>query len=95
MMISPAEIRSALSAYKTVKKKSVASPYAAAAADSFTRSDGAEAFGSLAAALAADPFYRGDLVEQLGRQISEGQYHVPSDKIVDRLLMQLVVTAAA
>ena len=92
MMISRAEIASAISAYKTVKRKSsVASP---ASADSFERSEAAAALGEMLTGTMADPFYRPDLVEGLRRQISEGRYYVPSDQIVEKMLGRLIVEAA-
>ena len=93
MIISRAEIQSAISAYKTVKRK----PSVATVGARLGSFDGSEAAASLAAlsqSLAADPYYRTDLVESLQRRISAGQYYVPSEDIVDKLLGRLIVEAA-
>ena len=94
MIISRAEIASALSAYKTVKRKSSAASLAFDAADSFERSEAAAALSTLLAGTMGEPFYRPNLVEGLRRQISEGCYYVPTDKIVEKLLGRLLVEAA-
>lgn len=94
MMISRAEIASAVSAYKTVKRKSsVVASLTFDALDSFERSEAAGALADLFQ-LSADGFYRGDLVEHLRRQIAEGRYYVPADAIVEKLLGRLIVEAA-
>ena len=41
-----------------------------------------------------EPFYRHALVEELGRQISEGRYFVPTHEIVEKMLGRLIVEAA-
>jgi anti-sigma28 factor (negative regulator of flagellin synthesis) len=94
MIISRAEIASAISAYKTVKRKSSVASLAFDAADSFERSEAAAALMTLFAGTMADPFYRPDLVDGLRRQISEGRYYVPTDQIVEKLLGRLIVEAA-
>ncbi|HEX3464007.1 MAG TPA: flagellar biosynthesis anti-sigma factor FlgM [Candidatus Elarobacter sp.] len=94
MMISRAEIASAVSAYKTVKRKSaVVSSLSFDALDSFERSEAAAALGELFHST-TETFYRNDLVEHLRRQIAEGRYFVPSDAIVEKLLGRLIVEAA-
>jgi anti-sigma28 factor (negative regulator of flagellin synthesis) len=94
MMISRAEIVSAVSAYKTVKRKSaVLASLTFDALDSFERSEAAAALGELFQA-STDPFYRAELVEHLRRQIAEGRYYVPADAIVEKLLGRLIVEAA-
>ena len=94
MIISRAEIASALSAYKTVKRKSSAASLAFDTADSFERSEAAAALSTLLVGTMAEPFYRPNLVEGLRRQISEGRYFVPTEEIVERLLGRLLVAAA-
>ena len=94
MIISRAEIRSAVAAYKTVKRKSSVDTLAFDTADSFVRSELATAMAELAHAAALEPFYRKDLVDDLGRRISEGRYFVPTEEIVDKLLGRLIVEAA-
>jgi anti-sigma28 factor (negative regulator of flagellin synthesis) len=94
MIISRAEIASAVSAYKTVKRKSAAGAAAAGSADSFERSEAAASLGSLFVGSASEPFYRPDLVEDLRRQISAGHYYVPTEEIVEKLLGRLIVAFA-
>ncbi len=94
MIISRAEIASAITAYKTVKRKSAVASVALDTADSFERSDQAEALGADLAA-ASEPFYRPELVERLRRQVSEGRYFVPTDQIVEKLLGRLIVQRVA
>ena len=94
MIISRAEIASAVTAYKTVKRKSsVASP-AIDPTDSFERSEAAASLASVMTASTSEPFYRNDLVEHLQRQISENRYFVPSEQIVEKLLGRLIVEFA-
>jgi anti-sigma28 factor (negative regulator of flagellin synthesis) len=91
MIISRAEIASAVSAYKTVKRKS---PVASVATDSFERSEAAASLASVLTSASSEPFYRNDLVEHLRRQISENRYFVPSEEIVEKLLGRLIVEFA-
>ncbi len=93
MIISRAEIASALSAYKTVKRKSTAAAKPLDTTDSFERSDAASSLGAYHSA-AAESFYRPALVDHLRRQISEGRYAVPTEDIVERLLGRLLIAAA-
>jgi len=93
MIISRAEIASALSAYKTVKRKSTDVTAPLDTADSFERSDAASSLGTFQSA-AAEPFYRPALVDHLRHQISEGRYFVPTEEIVEKLLGRLLVAAA-
>ena len=94
MIISRAEIRSAVSAYRSVKRKPVAEAVPFDAMDSFERSQAAESLLSLVHTASQEPFYRKDLVDDLGRRISEGRYYVSSDEIVDKLLGRLIVEYA-
>ena len=94
MIISRAEIRSAVSAYRAVKRKSTTDVVAVDATDSFERSQAAESLLSLVHTASKEPFYRKDLVEDIGRRISEGRYFVPSHEIVDKLLGRLIVEFA-
>ncbi len=93
MIISRAEIASAISAYRTVKRKPAGATEAVATADSFERSDAASSLGTFKTA-AIEPFYRPDLVGRLRYQISEGRYFVPTEEIVEKLLGRLIVAAA-
>ncbi len=92
MIISRAEINSAISAYKTVKRKPTVATLRLDEPDSYERSEAASALGALFAA--TEPFYRPELVDDLRRQISEGRYFVASEDIADRLLGRLIVEAA-
>jgi anti-sigma28 factor (negative regulator of flagellin synthesis) len=93
MIISRAEIASALSAYKTVKRKSRTAANTLEGTDSFERSDAASSLVAFHS-VAAEPFYRPALVDNLRHQISEGRYFVPTDEIVERLLGRLLIAAA-
>ena len=93
MIISRAEIQSAISAYKTVKRKPSVTTVAHDS-DRFDSSSVAASLNALSQALSADPYYRTELVESLQRRISAGRYHVPSEDIVDKLLGRLIVEAA-
>jgi anti-sigma28 factor (negative regulator of flagellin synthesis) len=97
MIISRAEIASAVSAYKTVKRKSSVASVAIDTidtSDSFERSAAAASLASVLTASTSEPFYRNDLVEHLRRQISENRYFVPSQEIVEKLLGRLIVEFA-
>jgi anti-sigma28 factor (negative regulator of flagellin synthesis) len=93
MIISRAEIASAISAYRTVKRKPGGASAAVDTTDSFERSDAASSLGTFTTA-AVEPFYRPDLVDRLRYQIAEGRYFVPSEEIVEKLLGRLIVAAA-
>ena len=93
MIISRAEIASALSAYKTVKRKSTTTATPLDTTDSFERSAAASSLVPFQSA-AAEPFYRPDLVDRLRYQINEGRYFVPTEEIVEKLLGRLLVAAA-
>ena len=95
MIISRAEIASAISAYRAVKRKPALVAVTAEGADSFEPSSTAAALESAFTASVAEPFYRRDLVEELRRRISLGRYHVPSEQIIEKLLGRLIVDAAA
>ena len=94
MIISRAEIASAVSAYKTVKRKASVGSMAVDTQDSFERSEAAASLSGLLTGASAQPFYRPDLVDDLRRQISEGRYFVPTEEIVEKLLGRLLVAAA-
>ncbi len=94
MIISRAEIASAIAAYRTVKRKSSVAPAAVETADSFDPSEEAASLGELLSAAISEPFYRPALVERLRRQLSEGRYYVSTDEIVEKLLGRLIVAAA-
>ncbi|MGD1065773.1 MAG: flagellar biosynthesis anti-sigma factor FlgM [Vulcanimicrobiaceae bacterium] len=95
MIISRAEIRSALTAYRAVKRKNTVATVAFDTADSFERSEAAQSLAASFFSAMAEPFYRPDLVDDLQRRISEGRYYVPSEEIVDKLLGRLIVEVAS
>jgi anti-sigma28 factor (negative regulator of flagellin synthesis) len=94
MIISRAEINSAISAYRSAKRKRSVSTVAHDTADRFEASEAASSLSDLMQAVVSEPLYRADLVEDLRRRISEGRYFVPADEIVDKLLGRLIVEAA-
>jgi anti-sigma28 factor (negative regulator of flagellin synthesis) len=94
MIISRAEIRSAVAAY-SVKRKNQASSIAFDTADTFVHSEAAISLAELAHSAASQPLYRSDLVNDLQRRIAEGRYFVPTDDIVDKLLGRLIVEYTA
>lgn len=94
MIISRAEIRSAISAYRTGRRKPSAGSVLFDTADSFDRSATAGALSGIAQTTSTEPFYRSDLVDSLGRRIFEGRYFISSEEIVDALLGRLVVETA-
>ena len=94
MIISRAEIASAVTAYKTVKRKSRVAAMATDSTDSFERSAAAASLATVLTSASSEPFYRNDLVEHLRRQISENRYFVPSEEIVEKLLGRLIVEFA-
>ncbi len=94
MIISRTEIRSAISAYKTVKRRSVVDALFGTT-DSFEESEAAASLSSLIQDAITNPFYRSDLVEDLRRRIAEGRYYVPTEEIVDKLLGRLMVEHAS
>lgn len=93
MIISRAEIASAVSAYKAVRRKSA--PSSVTSKDSYERSEAAASLGADLSTAIAEPFYRPDLVEQLRRQVSDGRYFVPAEQIVEKMLGRLIVEVAA
>ncbi|HTW82764.1 MAG TPA: flagellar biosynthesis anti-sigma factor FlgM [Candidatus Sulfotelmatobacter sp.] len=95
MIISRAEIRSALTAYRAVKRKNTVATVAFDTADSFERSEAAQSLAASFFAATMEPFYRPELVSDLQRRIAEGKYYVPAEEIVDKLLGRLIVEAAA
>jgi anti-sigma28 factor (negative regulator of flagellin synthesis) len=89
MIISRAEVRSAVSAYGKVKRKS--SLTASSESDRLEASSEGASLSALVTATMQEPFYRQDVVEDLGRRISEGRYFVPAEEIVDKMLGRLLV----
>jgi anti-sigma28 factor (negative regulator of flagellin synthesis) len=98
MIISRAEIESAVSAYRVARKKKSQSAqsvsFDTAPLDvEYSSSSEATSFAEMAANVTAEPMYRKALVDDLQRRIAEGKYYVPSEQIVEKLLGRLVLEA--
>jgi anti-sigma28 factor (negative regulator of flagellin synthesis) len=98
MIISRAEIESAVSAYRTSRKKKAAVAqsvsFDTAPPDvEYVSSSEASIFAELAASVTAEPMYRDALVKDLQQRIAQGKYYVPSEQIVEKLLGRLVLEA--
>jgi anti-sigma28 factor (negative regulator of flagellin synthesis) len=98
MIISRAEIESAVSAYRTSrKKKAQAAQSVSFDTDppevDYVSSSEASSFAEMAANVTAEPMYREALVKDLQQRISQGKYYVPSEQIVEKLLGRLVLEA--
>jgi anti-sigma28 factor (negative regulator of flagellin synthesis) len=98
MIISRAEIESAVSAYRTSRKKkaqaaqSVSFDTGPLEVD-YVSSSEASSFAEMAASVTAEPMYREALVKDLQQRIAQGKYYVPSEQIVEKLLGRLVLEA--
>ncbi|GAC1410527.1 MAG: hypothetical protein NVSMB64_19710 [Candidatus Velthaea sp.] len=95
MIISRAEIESAVGAYRTSVKRKPGMDAATYDADRYEASGGMSALFAFAANVFAEPLYRTNLVAELHRRISEGRYFVPADQIVEKLIGRLVVQAVS
>ena len=98
MIISRAEIESAVSAYRTSRKKKAQAAqsvsFDTAPLDvEYVSSSEASSFADMAASVTAEPMYREALVKDLQQRISQGKYYVPSEQIVEKLLGRLVLEA--
>ncbi|GAC1427481.1 MAG: hypothetical protein NVSMB5_22240 [Candidatus Velthaea sp.] len=93
MIISRAEIESAVSAYRTSVKRKSRMDGASRDADRYEASSDISAFSALAASVFTEPLYRTKLVSELERRISEGRYFVPADQIVEKMIGRLIVEA--
>jgi anti-sigma28 factor (negative regulator of flagellin synthesis) len=94
MNISRAEIESAVSAYRTSRKrKAQAAPSVSHDTNpvEYVSSTEAVSFAEMAASVTAEPMYREALVNDIQRRISEGKYYVPAEQIVEKLLGRLVL----
>ncbi len=98
MIISRAEIESAVSLYRTSRKKKAQSAQSVSFDTDpldveYTSSTEATSFAEMAASVTAEPMYREALVKDLQQRISQGKYYVPSEQIVEKLLGRLVLEA--
>ncbi|MBV8602952.1 MAG: flagellar biosynthesis anti-sigma factor FlgM [Candidatus Eremiobacteraeota bacterium] len=98
MIISRAEIESAVAVYRAslarVRKTSApssGSDVEVVASDSFAPSDEAATLTALREQVIAQPYYRQKLVNELKRRIEEGNYWVPAEQIVEKMLGRLIV----
>jgi anti-sigma28 factor (negative regulator of flagellin synthesis) len=97
MNISRAEIESAVSAYRTSRKRKAQAAQSVSYDTEpveYVSSTEALTFAELAASVTAEPMYREALVKDLQRRIAEGKYYVPAEQIVEKLLGRLVLEAA-
>jgi anti-sigma28 factor (negative regulator of flagellin synthesis) len=98
MIISRAEIESAVSAYRTSRKKKAQSAQSvsfdtAPPEVEYVSSSEASTFAEMAFSVTAEPMYRDALVKDLQQRIAQGKYYVPSEQIVEKLLGRLVLEA--
>ena len=93
MIISRAEIESAVSAYRTSRKKRTPAAQSVSfdTNDAYVSSAEAATLAELAASIVDEPLYRDALVRDLQRRIAEGKYYVPAEQIVEKLLGRLVL----
>ena len=93
MIISRAEIESAVSAYRTSRKKRTAAAQSVSfdTNDAYVSSAEATTLAELASSIVDEPLYRDALVRDLQRRIAEGKYYVPGEQIVEKLLGRLVL----
>lgn len=95
MIISRAEIESAVSAYRTSRKKRAAAAQSVSfdTNDAYVSSSEATTLADLAASIVEEPLYREALVRDLQHRIAEGKYYVPAEQVVEKLLGRLVLEA--
>jgi anti-sigma28 factor (negative regulator of flagellin synthesis) len=91
MIISRAEIASAISAYKTVRRKSSVTTVAFDTGDRYDGSDAGVSLTGFVQSVISDPLYRSDLVADLQRRIADGRYYVPTEEIVEKMLGRLIL----
>jgi anti-sigma28 factor (negative regulator of flagellin synthesis) len=96
MMISRAEIESAVAVYRASLRRvsrtaSTPEVTEAAATDSFSPSEEASTLNALRDQVIEKPYYRERLVNKLKRRIEEGNYYVPTEQIVEKMLGRLIV----
>jgi anti-sigma28 factor (negative regulator of flagellin synthesis) len=91
MIISRAEIASAINAYRTVKRKSSVSTVAFDTSDRYDGSETALSLSGIVQIATTEPFYRGELVQELQQRIAEGRYFVPTEDIVEKMVGRLIL----
>lgn len=93
MIISRAEIESAISAYRTSVSKKPRATVISYDSDRYELSDGTAVLANLSTLVLDEPYYRPNLVADLQRRITEGKYFVPADQIVEKLIGRLFAEA--
>ena len=93
MIISRAEIESAVAAYRTAPKRKTRAGALSYDTDRTEISESSAALSSFFNEVLAEPFYRTSLVNELQHRISEGKYYVPTDQIVEKMIGRMVVEA--
>jgi anti-sigma28 factor (negative regulator of flagellin synthesis) len=95
MIISRAEIESAVSAYRTSRKRRAQSAQSVSfdTNDAYVSSAEAATLADLAASVSSEPFYRDALVRDLQHRICEGRYYVPAEQVIEKLLGRLLLEA--
>ena len=95
MIISRAEIESAVAVYRASLKRvartaATVETVEIASTDSFAPSEEAATLSALREQVIERPYYREKLVQSLKRRIEEGNYFVPTDQIVEKMLGRLI-----
>jgi anti-sigma28 factor (negative regulator of flagellin synthesis) len=93
MIISRAEIESAISAYLAARQKKAESAQSVSFDTHPVLEVEAATFAAMVASVKAEPMYREALVRDLQQRIGQGEYYVRSDEIVEKLLGRLVPEA--
>ncbi len=95
MIISRAEIESAVSSYRTSRKRRAQAAQSVSfdTNDAYVSSSEAATMADLAASVVSEPLYRDALVRDLQRRIAEGKYYVPAEQVVEKLLGRLLLEA--
>ncbi len=88
-MISRAELESVIAARRLKLKRKISSSGEVVSVDSYDSADFAATLGKLADSVSNEPYFRPSLVADLQRRIAEGRYHVPTERIVERLIGML------
>jgi anti-sigma28 factor (negative regulator of flagellin synthesis) len=95
MIISRAEVESAVSAYRITRKRraQAAESVSHDSADGYVSSAEAATFAEFAASVIREPMYREALVNDLQRRVADGRYFVPTEHIVEKMLGRLMLEA--
>ncbi len=88
-MINRAELESVIAAKRLKLKRSISPSGEVVSVDSYDSADFAVTLGRLSESILSEPYFRTGLVADLQRRIADGQYYVPSERIVERLIGML------